>query len=360
MTAYKGIASGKTYVLGGLIARGGEGAVYEITSHSGKVAKIYTSAVERVRLEKLSALIKLDNAQLQASSAWPQEVIADAAKRPVGFVMPAVTGGKPLHLFITPSDRLQYGAGLSYADLVSIAANLARAVATFHHFGVVLADINFSNFLVLSDGTVRIIDCDSVQLGTKAKFRSCVAMEEFVPPELQGKRMADVTRTADHDNYGLAVLIFLLLVMGRHPCSGNGATPIGTAIAQRMHPFGRAHSNRCPFCVLGIEATEIISPEIRQLFKSAFDAGGLLKRARRPSATDWERALSAFRRSITVCAANPAHAYEPTASSCPWCRIEANDMPALFQPTPASRLPQRPPKKSMLKSLLSLVSEPSR
>lgn len=358
MTAYKGIASGKTYVLGGLIARGGEGAVHEITSHPGKVAKIYTSAVERVRLEKLSALIKLDNAQLQASSAWPQEIIADAAKRPVGFVMPAVTGGKPLHLFITPSDRLQHGAKLSFPDLFAIAGNLARAVATFHHFGVVLADINFSNFLVLNDGTVRIIDCDSVQIGTKAKFRSTVAMEEFVPPELQGKRMADVTRTADHDNYGLAVLIFLLLVMGRHPCSGNGGTPMGAAIAQRMHPFGSKHSRTCPFCVLGILPKEIVSAEMRDLFKGAFDGGGFFSGAR-PTAITWERAIAATRSQLIVCKANPAHAYTASAKDCPWCRIEAAGRPALFAPTPAALLPSVPVssgKRGTLARLLMRVA----
>lgn len=352
MTAYRGIKSGNTYVLGGLIARGGEGAVYEIASHPGKVAKIYANAVEPVRLEKLGALIKLDNAQLQASSAWPQEVIADANRKPVGFVMPAVTGGKPLHLIITPCDRLQHGARLSYSDLFAIAGNLARAVATFHHFGLVLADINFSNFLVLNDGTVRIIDCDSVQIGTKKKFRSAVAMEEFIPPELQGKPIADVTRTADHDNFGLAVLIFLLLVMGRHPCSGNGGTPMGVAIARRMHPFGSRHSKTCPFCVLGIVPKEIMSEEMRHLFKEAFDGGGFFDWAGRPTAIAWERAIAATRKQLLVCKANPEHAYTAVAEDCPWCRLEKAGRPALFTPTPASRLAPPPRKKHLLASLL--------
>lgn len=171
---YRGIATGTQYELGDLIARGGEGSVYRLEAHPNKVAKIYTRQVDQVRLEKLGALIKINNQQLQASSAWPQEVITDGVKRPVGFVMPSVSGGKPLHLFITPSDRLQHAEWLSYADLVAVAGNLARAVATFHHFKVVLADINFANFLVLTDGTVRIIDCDSVQIGSKAKFRGIV------------------------------------------------------------------------------------------------------------------------------------------------------------------------------------------
>lgn len=351
---YRGIATGTQYELGELIARGGEGSVYRLSSHPSKVAKIYTRQMDQVRLEKLGALIKINNQQLQASSAWPQEVISDGAKRPVGFVMPAVSGGKPLHLFITPSDRLQHAEWLSYADLVAITGNLARAVATFHHFKIVLADINFANFLVLTDGTVRIIDCDSVQIGSKAKFRSAVAMEEFVPPELQGKRMADVQRTMDHDNYGLAVLIFLLLVMGRHPCSGNGATPIGVAIANRMHPFGSKHSKTCPFCILGINALEIVSPEIRALFKRAFDGGGLFS-PDRPSAVSWERALAAFRKEMIVCQANPAHAHAPSTTDCPWCRIETAGRPSLFTPTPRSMLP-RPPQRGVLQKWLRRAS----
>lgn len=352
MTAtYKGLATRSTYTLGGLIARGGEGAVYSLPSHPAKVAKLYSRGVDQIRSEKLNALIRLNKHQLHTVSAWPEEVIADASGKPVGFVMPTITGGKPLHLFITPSDRLRHAPNAGYADLVGIAANLARAVATFHQAGVVLADINFSNFLVLTDGTVRIIDCDSVQIGSKAKFRSTVAMEEFVPPELQGKRMADVQRTADHDAYGLAVLVFLLLVMGRHPFSGNGALALGQAIAERRHPFGSRHSKTCPFCVLGIQPEEIVSDRIRALFKLAFDGGGFFS-ATRPSAIEWERALSDFRSTVSVCRANPAHAFASSARECPWCRIEAAGKPPLFVPTVRSRLPKPPRKRSLLGALL--------
>ncbi len=348
---FTGLTSRQTYSLGSLIARGGEGAVYTLSSHPGRCAKIYSRGVDVIRAEKLQALIKLNRHQLQTASAWPDEMIVDRAKKPVGFAMPAISGGKPLHLYITPSDRQKHAPNATYSKLVAVSANLARAVTTFHQAGVVLADINFSNFLVLPDATVRIIDCDSVQIGSKAKFRSGVAMEEFVPPELQGKRMVHVQRTIDHDNYGLAVLIFLLLAMGRHPCSGNGGTPIGEAIAARMHPFSSKHSKTCPFCVLGIEPLEIMSSEMRALFKKAFEGGGLLS-APRPSALDWTKAIEEFRSSMVTCSANSTHGYSRTAKDCPWCRIEAQGKPPLFAPTPRARL--QPPsqlKKTFLASL---------
>lgn len=349
-TALKGSKSRMTFVLGSAFARGGEGVVCDVQGNSSKVAKIYSMPMDAVRSEKLSALVKIASPQLLSVSAWPEETLLDGKGVPVGFIMPAVRNGRPLHLYITPSDRQRYAPGATYGALITVAGNLARAVTSFHHAGVVLSDINFSNFLVLPDGTVRVIDCDSVQISSKAKFRATVAMEEFIPPELQGKRVADHARTPDHDNFGLSVLIFLLLVQGRHPFSGNGAMALGEAIRQRLHPFRKSSHANCPFCVLGIQPLEIMSPALREHFLGSFNGGGMLS-ANRPTAAHWMAALEAFNRSLVACKANPAHGYSTTAASCPWCRIEAAGKPALFAPTPRSRLPTPTKKKNLLGAL---------
>ena len=276
-----GQSSRTPYTLGSQIARGGEGTVFELQGHPDRVAKIYMQPVDGVRLEKLNALIRLNRPQLMTVSAWPQEVLLDQQKKPVGFIMPAVRGGRPLHMFVSPYDRQKHAPNAGYRTLISVASNLARAVMTFHQAGVIIADINFSNFLVLSDGTVRVIDCDSVQIGNKPKFRSAVAMVEFVPPELQGKRVADYARTHDHDNFGLSVLIFLLLVQGRHPFSGSGAVPLGDAIKDRLHPFSHGRGRTCPFCVLDIKDADILSAELIELFKVSFNGGRQTWRLRR-------------------------------------------------------------------------------
>ena len=46
-------------------------------------------------------------------------------------------------------------------------------------------------------------------------------MEEFTAPELQGKRFDQLVRTRNHDAFGLAVILFYLLFMGRHPFAGK-------------------------------------------------------------------------------------------------------------------------------------------
>ena len=349
---YLGAKSGRPYTLATLIAGGGEGKVYTLTGLPNRCAKIYSSAIDAIRVEKLQTLISLSGVtQLTSVSAWPEEILVDASKRPVGFIMPTVTGSNPLHIYLTPSDRQRLVPDASYGLLVHIAANLCRATGNFHQKGIVLADINSSNFLVLHDGTVRIIDCDSVQIGKSKKFRAMVAMEEYVPSELQGKRVADFSRTADHDNFGLAVLVFQLLVVGRHPFSGNGATPLGKAIATRMHPFGRLHSKTCPFCVLGIDASDILSQRVKGLFAKAFDGGAMISRAR-PSAHEWMDALASFARELITCPANRSHAYAASAKTCPWCRLEAKGLPPIFAPTPRQRPRPQPPKKGLIRNLL--------
>jgi hypothetical protein len=58
----------------------------------------------------------------------------------------------------------------------------------------------------------------------------------MAPPELQGKRLDQVTRTSNHDSFGMAVLVFNLLFMGRHPFAGKylgrDDMPMDKAIAQ--------------------------------------------------------------------------------------------------------------------------------
>ena len=55
-------------------------------------------------------------------------------------------------------------------------------------------------------------------------YRCVVGVPEYAP-ELQGKSFKDVDRRPEHDRFGLAVLVFHLLMMGRHPFSGVSLDP---------------------------------------------------------------------------------------------------------------------------------------
>ena len=67
--------------------------------------------------------------------------------------------------------------------------------------------MNHSGILVATDATATLIDTDSFQFSFNNKLFLCeVGVEEFTPPELQGKSLAGCIHTKNHDNFGLAVL----------------------------------------------------------------------------------------------------------------------------------------------------------
>ncbi len=330
---FTGHLTGKHYVLGEFIARGGEGEVFLVSAERRLVAKLYIKPMPKVQGEKIVTLIKMRNAQLTAIAAWPQELLIGPEGKPAGYIMPFIPEGRPIHDLATPAGRLRAMPSATYSSLVRVAANLARAVATFHHAGIVLGDINGSNFLVMPNGTVRVIDCDSVQIGSSRKFRAPVAMEEFVPPELQGKRLSNRMRTANHDAFALAVMIFELLVLGRHPFSGNGDMPLGRSIRKRRHVFRWFSPPQNPFRVLNIPKTDMLSPELVALFKRAFNHRPLklvLMRPKRPTALQWMTALEAHHGKLTTCGLDTGHQHPPGARQCPWCTLEARGAPKLF------------------------------
>lgn len=78
-------------------------------------------------------------------------------------------------------------------------------------------------------------------VGTNISLKPCVVgTEDFTPPELHGVSLSSVKRTQPHDNFGLAVAIFQLLVMGKHPYAGRYSEAdlgLGQSIAQNRFAF---------------------------------------------------------------------------------------------------------------------------
>ena len=202
-----------------------------------------------------------------------------------------------------------------------------------HEQGYIIGDINAQGILAANDATVRLIDCDSFQFHDGRCLHRCeVAVAAFTPPELHGVELADVIRTPDHDVFGLAVLIFHLLFLGRHPFAGRyvGAEdmPIERAIREYRFAYDDASNTgmRPPPNMLQLRSFPDL---VAELFRRAFGVGG-----QRPDGQAWLLALSSLRRSLVRCPSHPAHVYPPAATTCPWCRLETSTGVLLFPLTP--------------------------
>ena len=331
---------GKEAELGRCLGRGGEGAVYSVPSRPRSVAKIYAQTPDDHTSRKLGAMVQLGTDALASFAAWPQNVLSDERTgHVVGFLMPRVEDHREIHALYGPIDRKTAFPDASWAFLLRAARNVAAAFDVVHGHGHVIGDVNQGNVVVSRKATVQLIDCDSFQITHLGRMYPCrVGVPLFTPPELQGQRLEEVARTPDHDRFGLAVLIFHLLFMGRHPFAGRHperAIPVQAAIREGLFAFGwdaaRQGWQPPPHSLRLLET----SAPVARLFELAFGreaAGG----GPRPAAAEWVAALDELEASTAICGEDPRHVHPKANGSCPWCRIEKEGGPSFFFLPPGS------------------------
>jgi len=325
---------GREAGLGRCLGQGGEGAVYSVPMWPSSVAKIYARRPDHLTARKLGAMVQLGTKELASFAAWPQGLLLDPRTRhAVGFLMPRIDGHREIHALYGPTARKAAFPDASWAFLVRVARNLAAAFDTVHRHGHVIGDVNQGNVVVSRKATVRLIDCDSFQVTHLGHTYPCrVGVPLFTPPELQGQRLDSVQRTHDHDRFGLAVLVFQLLFMGRHPFAGrhrDRVVPVDAAIREGLFAFGeearRQGWEAPPFSLV----LEDVTRPVGDLFERAFGREAAAGRPR-PTAADWVRELDALEAQIVICGDDPRHAHAAAKGPCPWCRIEDEGGPSFF------------------------------
>lgn len=323
---------GQCFQLGPVIGRGGEGSVFETLGNAEFVAKVYKEPVDKEKAAKLQCMVSLRTDRLARLTAWPMDTLHDTPGGPItGFIMPRVTGFHDIHKLYSPKNRRDIFPEANWKFLIHTANNLARVFKVVHEHGHVIADVNHGNALVSPTGLIRLIDCDSFQISSNGQRYLCgVGMSTHTPPELQNRAFRGVVRTENHDAFGLAVIIFQLLFMGRHPFAGtflgSGEMPLEQAILEHRFAYGnqaRARQMMPPPATLSLQS---VSSAVSTLFERAF-----LKIDGRPKPHEWITALSELINNTKQCKRNNGHYFLESLSSCPWCEIETKTGILLFQ-----------------------------
>jgi len=323
---------GQVIELSSKLGSGGEANVFNINNSDGLVAKVYHKPSPK-KAQKIFVMVNQQNEKLLNIAAWPTRALYNPNKGEfIGFLMPKIDGYKEIHKLYSPKSRISEFSNSSWRFLVHVATNLARVFYTMHQSGYVIGDINHGNFLIAQNGIVKVIDCDSFQIKYNDKLYFCeVGVSTHQPPELQGvNSFHNIERTQNHDNFGLAVLIFQILFMGRHPFSGRylgqGEMPLEKAIKEFRFAYGRqakAYQMEQPPHSLPLEATP---PQLVNLFERAF----LSMNNRRPNGKEWVTALEQLKTEIKKCTTDQSHYYYMNFPSCPWCKIETDVGVILF------------------------------
>jgi DNA-binding helix-hairpin-helix protein with protein kinase domain len=327
------VVDGRIWSLGHRIGKGGEGAVFAIGDDAKYAVKLYTTSDLAVKEQKIGAMVRAQLAGQAPLVAFPLSIARSKSGSFVGFVMKLVADHKPLHDLYSPGSRKQHFPQADYRFLVRTAANFARAVASVHHAKCVIGDINHSGILVSPKATVALIDADSFQITESGKSYLCrVGVPEYTPPELQGQSLANVTRTATHDAFGLAVVIFQLLFMGRHPFVGTVRKGDIPPLHENIQHYRYVYTDLRDVGMdqpPGTPSLIDFAPDIANLFEAAFSQQSSQNR---PSALDWVAKLDALEAGLEQCGENPLHFAPKDAIECAWCEMETRLGTVLFLP----------------------------
>jgi DNA-binding helix-hairpin-helix protein with protein kinase domain len=307
---------------------GGEARIYAMGT--GLAAKVYhrPTAEHAAKLAAMLANPPEDptTGQGHTSIAWPSELLLSRQDDQVlGFLMPLVKGMSPIIDFYHPKTRRREHPLFNYLYLLRTARNLAGCAAALHARGYVIGDLNESNILLADTALVTLVDTDSFQVHDPANgktYRCRVGKPEFTPPELQAVTFAQQDRLPEHDCFGLAVLLFQLLMEGTHPFAGRHFGPgeppsLEQRIAAGQFPYARA-SGPTQLPMRAAPPFETLHPALRELFIRCF-VEGHSQPGSRPDAPSWQNTLEQVEGELATCAENEQHRYSAHLTSCPWC-----------------------------------------
>lgn len=322
--------------LGTVLARAGEGTVYEVSGHPEWVAKIFHTDRPDLqsKRDKIAAMIAAPPAgAIQPDGfvvlTWPLHLI-DVNGR-VGYIMPRIdtSDAVEIHTVSNPSDRAhplpnapQWTVNASWLHLLSVAGNLCLAVEAVHDVGAVIGDFQERNILVNDTTRVTLVDCDSMQFADAdgRQFLCAVGRPEYSAPELIGVDLSAAQREQSSDLFSLAVHIHQLLMGGNHPFlrgewTSGGEQPSAPALAAAGDWAGGPGSRLRVHSLA--PSVEFLPDEIQRLFIRAF-TDGAMNPAARPTAAEWRTALE--RVQVRDCARE--HQIPVAARLCPWCTID--------------------------------------
>ena len=333
------------------IGHGGEARIYPVATDPRLVAKIYHNPTS-IHVQKLRLIIAQPwpTAIAEASHhtiALPLDLLVtnDKKAKVVGFLMWRATGMFPIHKFYTPQSRRIVCPAFTYRYLHRVAWNVAAVVDAAHQRGYVIGDVNESGVLVGNTALVTWVDADSFQVRdsrTGRVYRCGVGKADFTPPELQGKDFNTIDRTEAHDNFGLGVMTFRLLMEGTHPFDGKyegvGDPPsLESRIAAGHFPHGHKKVPWSP--KPGAPPFAIMHPSLQQLFIRTFEQGHQNPNTRTDPKT-WLKALQEAEAALVVCNTNSLHVYGSHLRRCPWCERKAMLGGLDSFPKPGSPQPQ--------------------
>ena len=175
----------------------------------------------------------------------------------------------------------------------------------------------------------------------------------------QRSSSAATDRTLASDSFGLAVLIYYLLMEGVHPFAGlwkgsDDPPPIPERIRRGL--FAASGDPLIAPSPTSL-AFSVLPRQLQQLVRLAFGVGRTDPSAR-PTPAEWREVIENVEGDLRECNRNPFHVYSGHLRSCPWCKRVEMALPDPFPaPTDLERAP--PVGRSSLEPATAATDPPT-
>lgn len=318
------------------LAQGGEGVIYKLPNTDSCLKIYHQQMLQDQRGELLAAKLRWmvnnppDNIDFLS---WPNDVVVDRdTEQIVGYKMPFIDQAHLIYKIYNPHERQRNNLDFDLRRLVRLARNISIVFSSLHGKDYIVGDISQSNILVRPDATVVLIDNDSFQIRDSEQevvYPCKVGNQEYTAPELIGVKNQGGLRTSYQDCFGMAVIIFRLLMAGIHPFriqrDNEDLPPVIDCIKNGWFPFVQNERNFVP--TIQSPSFDLLSPSLQEMFTRSF-RDSVNQPAKRPTAQEWQRCLTEFEGSLVVCGNDRRHYYGGHLARCPECERSPNHLKA--------------------------------
>lgn len=239
---YRTRTTGKPLILGERLAGGGEGEVYCVQGNPLAVVKLYNARCREASRERKLERILAKNISIKEAVkmriALPLDIVDDSHGNFAGYVMPKIDA-VPLKVALFSKSRIaRYFPDLDRIGLAGFTLSFLKQVRFLHSHGMLIGDINPLNILVDRKNPERswLIDTDSFQVD---ELPCPVGTDVFTPAHLQGRDFSQTLRSVEDEHFSVAIMLFMILMIGKHPYAKVGGENPAHNIRLRDFPYGK-------------------------------------------------------------------------------------------------------------------------
>ncbi len=229
-----------------LLAKGGEGSIYPLRGRPEILIKVYHPDIVAKRgkslQEKIDFMCQIEELKKDRRLSWPLLSVYNKNKQWIGYAMYRAKGQPMFKLAHTMLYKKHF-PGLDRNRVTAYLINLLDLMRFLHNRGVMMGDCNLQNILCDPDSAaITLIDCDSYQLVIGNKFFPCpVGMADMTAKEQQGIDFSKIKRTEESEAFSFAIIMFMALMLGRHPYDIVGGSERAENLRRGDFPYGKGN-----------------------------------------------------------------------------------------------------------------------